>query len=136
MFNHTPQIFAIRLEPNADLKKSLLTFAKTHRLSAAYVITCVGSVKQAHLRLANQPKGQFWVKKMEILSLVGTFNTEGGHFHVSLADETGATIGGHLLDDNLIFTTAEIVIGNAANLIFKREIDPKTGFKELFIEEV
>ena len=30
-----------------------------------------------------------------------------------------------------VFTTAEIVLGQCANYIFKREMDPETGYPEL-----
>jgi uncharacterized protein len=37
------------------------------------------------------------------------------------------------MDDNLIYTTAEIVIGEATDLVFKRETDSITTYKELAI---
>ncbi len=54
---------------------------------------------------------------------------------VSLSDSTGATIGGHLLDGNEIYTTAEIVIGEARQLQFRREADPETTYKELTVRK-
>lgn len=42
-------------------------------------------------------------------------------------------IGGHLDNDCLIYTTAEIVIGESENFIFTREVNEQTGFKELII---
>ncbi len=125
--------YALRLRPNEDLKQQLMAFAKANDLHAAYVITCAGSLKQANIRFANQPKGTVLTEKFEITSLVGAFNTEGGHFHISLADSTGRTIGGHLMDENLIYTTAEIVIGEATDLAFSRETDSLTTYKELVV---
>jgi uncharacterized protein len=127
------KVYALRLRPNEDLKKSLMDFAKKEKLKAAYIITCVGSLQKANIRFANQPNGTALTDKFEIVSLVGAFNTEGGHFHISLSDSTGKTIGGHLMDDNLIYTTAEIVIGEATDLVFKRETDSITTYKELTI---
>jgi predicted DNA-binding protein with PD1-like motif len=43
--------------------------------------------------------------------------------------------GGHLLDGNLVYTTAEIVAGEATSLRFTRETDPATGFKELSVKK-
>jgi predicted DNA-binding protein with PD1-like motif len=37
------------------------------------------------------------------------------------------------MDGSLIFTTAEIVIGEATDLVFKRETDSITTYKELKI---
>ena len=73
--------------------------------------------------------------KFEIVSLVGTLSPDGSHSHISLSDGTGATIGGHLLEGNEVYTTAEIVIGEAEYLQFRREVDPVTTFKELTIKK-
>ncbi|CAB1100801.1 unnamed protein product [Ectocarpus sp. CCAP 1310/34] len=70
--------------------------------------------------------------RFEICSLVGTLSPEGLHLHASLADEKGALCGGHLVRAT-VHTTAEIVIGVASSLEFFREMDPRTGFKELVV---
>lgn len=129
-------IFVLRLGPDKDLKKEIIAFAKTHHIRAGYIITCVGSLKKASLRLADQSIATTWTQKFEILSLVGTLTEDSGvHLHLSISDSKGNTMGGHLLDDNLIYTTAEIVIGEALDLKFIREIDNQTTFKELVIEK-
>lgn len=71
--------------------------------------------------------------RFEIVSLVGTLNPEP-HLHISLADRHGAVVGGHLLGDLNVFTTAELVLGEAKQLLFSREQDPRTGFPELVVE--
>ena len=126
-------VYAVRLMPGQDLKTSLVDFAHKHQLKAAYILTCVGSLKKAHLRLANKSQGTQWEQKMEIVSLVGTFSIGGIHLHISLSDSSGQMIGGHLLDGCEVFTTAEIVIGEATGLEFMRTIDPATGHLELNI---
>ncbi|CAN0083490.1 unnamed protein product [Scytosiphon promiscuus] len=70
--------------------------------------------------------------RFEICSLVGTLSPGGLHLHASLADEAGAICGGHLVRAT-VHTTAEIVIGVAPSLIFRREMDPSTGFEELVV---
>jgi hypothetical protein len=45
---------------------------------------------------------------------------------LSMSDSLGVTTGGHLLDENLIYTTAEIVISESKNHIFTREKDGST----------
>lgn len=130
---HLPEmtLYAIRLSPGQDLKKGLTAFVREKNLQAAFIVTCVGSLQQAILRLANQPGAITRVEKFEIVSLTGTLSPDGAHLHIALSDSIGTTIGGHLLDGNLIYTTAEIVIGEAGGLIFKRETDPATTYKEL-----
>ena len=71
--------------------------------------------------------------KFEILTLSGTVCGTGLHLHISLADSSGKTLGGHLLDGNRIYTTAEIIIGEATDLLFARAIDSETGYLELTI---
>ncbi len=39
------------------------------------------------------------------------------------------------MDHMIVFTTAEIVIGDCTELLFSREMDPRTGFKELVINK-
>lgn len=72
--------------------------------------------------------------RYEIVSLVGTLNPEP-HLHVSLADGSGSVVGGHLLANLRIFTTAELLLGEAEQLLFSREHDPRTGFPELVVEQ-
>jgi len=129
------KIYSFRLSPGQDLKKELDAFAKEKNLQAGYVITCVGSLRKAVLRLANQPEAVTWVQKYEIVSLVGTFSPDGSHLHISLSDSTGQTVGGHLMNGCEVYTTAEIVIGEATALQFRRELDPQTTYKELKVYE-
>ncbi len=70
--------------------------------------------------------------KYEIVSLVGTLNPDA-HLHICLSDAEGQTVGGHVLGDLEVFTTAEVVIGEAADLHFNREMDERTGFPELVV---
>lgn len=139
MKNHdsnNAKVFAIRLKPGEDLKKEIMVFAKANNIEAGFIITCVGSLKKATLRLANQPNTQIFDQKFEIVALVGTFSgTSGGHFHISIADSTGKTIGGHLADGNIIYTTAEIVIGEMTDMKFLRKPDSETTYDELFVEK-
>ena len=127
------EIHALRLQPGQDLKKELESFVTRSRLRAGWILTCVGSLTQVHLRFANQSTGTIRKGYFEIVSLVGTLCPEGVHLHLCVADEQGMTTGGHLLDNNLIYTTAEIVIGETPSLEFKREEDASTGWRELVI---
>lgn len=43
------------------------------------------------------------------------------------------TTGGHLLDANLIYTTAEIAIAELPELVFDRVLDSTYGYQELQI---
>ena len=68
----------------------------------------------------------------EIVSLVGTLS-DSGHLHVSLSDKDGGVIGGHVMGDMIVFTTAEVMIGVCPDMHFERKMDERTGFPELTI---
>src|SRR4028118_590983 len=128
------KIFAIRLKPDQDLKESLRIFVKQNDIQSGFILTAVGSLKQATLRFANQNNSQLFEERFEIVSLVGTLSIHGIHLHISLSDKNGKTIGGHLDEGCLIYTTAEIVIGASEDWVFLRTVDKKTGYKELEIQ--
>ena len=134
-FASKAKFFALRLKPHQDLKKELIAFATKEKIKAGCIVTCVGSLEQTNLRFANQSEGKTAKGHFEILSLVGTFSDKSTHLHLSIADSTGAAIGGHLLDGNLIYTTAEIVIGELTDLEFDREVDSVYGYKELAVKK-
>ncbi|GAB2770246.1 hypothetical protein HNQ93_000457 [Hymenobacter luteus] len=125
--------YALRLKPGQDVRRELLAFAEQHQLRAAAVLTCVGSLTTATLRLANQEGPTRYQGHFEIVSLVGTLSVNGSHLHLAIADSTGRTLGGHLLDGNVIYTTAELVIGEMPELDFRREPDATYGYQELVV---
>jgi predicted DNA-binding protein with PD1-like motif len=100
------KIFPIRLKPEQDLKASLKTFVEQNNIQSGFILTTVGSLKQATLRFASQDETQVFEERFEIVSLVGTLSTHGLHLHISLSDKNGKTIGGHLVDGCIIYTTA------------------------------
>lgn len=127
--------YAFRLKPEQDLKKEIIDFTLKNGINAGVIITCVGSLKCANIRLAEESITKRLEEKFEIVSLVGTLSQEGCHLHISIADSQGKVIGGHLQEESYIYTTAEIVIGEICNLTFTREYSTETGFKELYIRD-
>lgn len=127
-------IHPLRLLPGQDLKQEIQAFARRESMSAGWMLTCVGSLTQFHLRYANQPHGSRGQGHFEILSLVGTLSLHGLHLHLCLGDEQGRTLGGHLLEGNLIYTTAELVIGSSPDFVFTRQHDGSTPYPELHIQ--
>jgi len=137
MENPLPQTisYAIRLKPGEDLKKSIQAFVDTNQIDAGWIASCAGSLTDYHIRFANTPTGSKGTGHFEIVSLSGTLSTNGSHLHISISDGTGKTIGGHLLNECIIYTTAEIVIQSAPALLFTREKDGTTDWAELQIKE-
>jgi predicted DNA-binding protein with PD1-like motif len=129
------KIYALRLKPGQDLRVELEKFTKENKISAGFIITTVGSLKETKIRLADKPDAASFEGKFEIVSLTGTLSADGVHLHISVSDSTGKTIGGHLTEGCRIYTTAEIVIGVSDEIVFSRETDTETTFKELKIRK-
>ncbi|CAH8496226.1 unnamed protein product [Heterobilharzia americana] len=104
-------VHLLRFGPDQDIYECLVHHILRHHLSGGFIITCCGSVKTAHLRLANLKEKTF-SGPFEIVSLVGTLTNDGHpHLHIALADSKGCVFGGHLLRNTKIHTTLEIVFG-------------------------
>jgi uncharacterized protein len=125
--------FVFRLKPGDDLKKAILSFAFDNNIEAGVIVTCVGSLEQYHLRFARKQDGEKLKGHFEIVSLTGTLSGKACHLHIALADNAGKTIGGHLLDENIIYTTAEIAILSFNDLSFERKLDDHYGYQELIV---
>ncbi|WP_426493151.1 PPC domain-containing DNA-binding protein [Hymenobacter sp. 102] len=123
--------YALRLRPGQDVRQELQAFAEQQQLRAACVLSAVGSLTTATLRLANQEDPTVYQGHFEVVSLVGTLSVNGSHLHLSVADSTGRTVGGHLLAGNRVYTTLEVVVGELPELDFRRETDSTYGYKEL-----
>jgi predicted DNA-binding protein with PD1-like motif len=128
------KVFAIRLKPNEDLRQSLKNFAIEHNIKAGFILSAIGSLKKATIRFANRENSTVLEDKFEILTLSGTIAIAGVHLHIAIADKQGKTIGGHLVNGSIIYTTAEIVIGVSEEFTFNRTFDEQTGYQELEIE--
>ncbi|RYY99910.1 MAG: DNA-binding protein [Chitinophagaceae bacterium] len=126
---------AFRLKPGADLRKELQAFADARGIEAGWIATCAGSLTSYNIRFANQPEGSRGDGHFEIVSLTGTVSKNGSHVHLSIADSTGRTLGGHLLEGNIIYTTAEIVLQEDTDLRFTREKDGSTPWEELQVKK-
>lgn len=129
------QTYSVRLRSGQDLKKEIDAIITQQRIGAGAVLTCVGSLTDVALRLANQDGPTVWRGHFEIVSLVGTLSMNGSHLHLSVSDSTGKTLGGHLVDGCTIYTTAELVIGVMPEIDYVREVDPTFGYKELVVRK-
>lgn len=124
---------ALRLEPGEDLRAGLEAFVAEHDIVAAAVLTCVGSLRPARLRLAGGNEIAEIEGPLEIVSCVATLSKHGCHVHIAVADEQGRVSGGHLSTGSRVYTTAEIVLAELPHFEFRREPDAATGYRELVI---
>ena len=127
--------YSFRVKPHEDLKRQVLKFASDHKIKAGAIVSCAGSLEQYNIRFANQPEATVQKGFFEIVSLSGTFSDTSSHIHISVSDEKGQTTGGHLMDKNLVYTTAEIVIVELTDLEFAREKDSTYGYQELVVKK-
>lgn len=133
------KIHAFRLKPGADLKAEIENFVKANNIKAGFIVTCVGGLSQACMRMAGALPDKQDIRKyegdFEITSLVGTVSTNGVHLHMAISDKEGQSFGGHLKEGTITHPTAEIVIGEDENATYTREMDEETGFPELVVNK-
>jgi predicted DNA-binding protein with PD1-like motif len=129
-----------RFKPGADLKKSIEEKVEEHSIVAGFIVTCVGGLEQAVVRMAGaKPNAQdirTYKGAYEITSLVGTVSTNGVHIHISFSDSDGVVRGGHLKEGTIINPTAEIVFGIEKEVKYTRKLDSDTGFPELVVSDI
>jgi len=127
--------YTFRLRSGQDLFDSIKSFAHEKRIQAGCVLSGVGSLTHATLRLADRDFYSEYDGHFEIVSITGTVSIHGSHLHIAISDGDGTTIGGHLESGCRIYTTAEIVVAVFNNVIYKREFAEDSGYNELVVHE-
>ena len=129
-----------RIKPGEDLWESIQNAALKNGPASHSVVTCVGSLVVCKVRLAGAtPTDQRTLEiegPLEIVSLTGTIIQDRAHLHISVSDKNGKVLGGHLLKGSIVDTTAEVVLADlsTSGLVLTREMDEKTGFRELVVK--
>ena len=123
----------LRLSPGADLRAALEAEVAARSNCAGFMVSAVGSLTGARLRLAGTGEPHNLHGDLEILTLAGTVAGNGSHLHMSVADCDGRVMGGHVARGCIVRTTAEILLLLLPEWSFNRELDPATGFAELVI---
>lgn len=127
------QNYTFRLAPGQDLFESIQALVREKQVEAGCILSGVGSLTHAAFRLANRETFSEFDGYFEIVSLIGTLSLHGSHLHISVADEHGKTIGGHLDSGCKVYTTAEIVIAVFDEMVYKREFAEDSGYEELAV---
>lgn len=123
-----------RLKPRADLFDSIEEIVKQNHIEAGCVVSSVGSLTHATLRLANREYYNDYEGHFEIVSMTGTVSIHGSHLHIAISDGDGVTVGGHLVSGCKIYTTAEIVLLELDDVVYKRELfENDSGYEELVV---
>jgi predicted DNA-binding protein with PD1-like motif len=120
--------------PGEDVRTGLEEWCKDNALEAGCVVSAVGSLSRAVLRMAGRSDGSTLTGDMEICSLSGTLSRHGMHLHMAVGDAEGRMHGGHLLAGCTVRTTLEVVVQEIGGLALHRRPDARTGYPELFPE--
>jgi len=132
------KLHATRLTEGEDLKESITQFVVSRGLSSAVIVSAVGSLSKAQIRMAGAKPGQQDIRQyegtFEIISLIGTIDFRGSaHLHIAFSDDEGVMTGGHLKEGCIVHTTVELVVASDSELLFTRIHDKTTGFDELSV---
>ena len=127
---------AVRLTKGEDLKKRIQSLCVEAGADTAVILSGVGCLYHARIRLANASKYLEEERDYEIISLTGTVSKGYAHIHIGLADEEGNAIGGHLCEGCLVNTTCELVLGILEEYRSDRSFDEATGYNEIAFEKV
>jgi uncharacterized protein len=130
------KIHTFRLKPGQDLFDSIEAFGSNENIEAGCVLSAVGSLTHATLRLANREYFNEYEGHFEIVSMTGTAAASGCHLHISISDGDGVTVGGHLVSGCKIYTTAEIVLASFEDVVYSRELlENDSGYEELVVRK-
>jgi len=125
--------YTFRLTPGQDLFDSIQSFVERKGIEAGCILSGVGSLTHAELRLADGDDFTGYAGPFEIVSITGTISIHGSHLHLSISDRSGTTIGGHFESGCLIYTTAEIVLAAFNDVVYKRKFAGDSGYDELLV---
>jgi predicted DNA-binding protein with PD1-like motif len=126
----------LRLTPGQDLRGALEAAVAGQACRAAFVVSGIGSLRPACIRLAGAPEPLRLDGDTEILSLSGTIAINGSHLHISVARVDGTVLGGHAAYGCIVRTTAEVLLALLPEWQFTRAPDAATGYEELVIRRI
>ena len=123
----------LRLQPGDDLRRAIEAAVRAQGVAAAFVLSGIGSLRPAAVRLAAADVATCIDADCELLSLAGSIAADGSHLHLSVADDQGRVVGGHAGYGCIVRTTAEVLVALLPEWRFSREADAGTGFAELVV---
>lgn len=127
------KMLPLRLRPGDDLRAALEQAVADQACTAAFVVSGIGSLERAVLRLAGATQVLTLDEDLEVLSLAGTIAANGSHLHLTIAGADGRVLGGHAGPGCRVRTTAEILLALLPEWRFERASDAATGYAELSI---
>ena len=131
------KIHVFRVKPDQDLLESIQKFCEEKGITSGVIIGMIGSLKVASINYLKSLPANYINKKyqgpMEIVCSQGTVGRCDDdtivHIHL-IVDNEKEIRGGHLAKGSIIFSTAEVVIGELEEQITRKK-DDYTGLLEL-----
>ncbi len=127
------KLVPLRLHPGDDLRQSLESWLAREGEGSAWIVSGIGSLTVAQLRLAGRTEPSVLDRDLDILTLQGSLCRSGSHIHITVADAYGSVLGGHLCEGSVVRTTAEVLIARLPQWQLRRVLDPSTSYPELQI---
>jgi hypothetical protein len=123
-------VFA-RLSEDEDLLETITLAAEKSHITTGFFIL-IGTLKKANLGFYRQ--GKYKTIKipspLEIVSCMGNISVKENkpfvHAHISVSNEKGEVMGGHLMSGCPIAAAGELVLIEAVNARLLRKLDEKT----------
>lgn len=128
-----PRPLPLRLHPGDDLRRALEAAVAAQGVRAAFVLSGIGSLRPARLRLAGAEQTIELAGDTELLTLAGSIAPGASHLHLSVADDAGRVLGGHAAYGCTVRTTAEVLLALLPGWAFARADDARTGWAELVV---
>jgi predicted DNA-binding protein with PD1-like motif len=128
------ETLALRLTPGQDMRRAIEAAVAAHGCTAAFVLSGIGSLAEARLRMAGANEVRTLAEDLEILTLAGTIGGgNASHLHASVARASGEVVGGHVGAGCIVRTTAEVLLALLPDWHFARAPDATTGYDELVV---
>lgn len=125
-----------RIAHGADIHHGLLTYCRQHEIHQAWV-NVLGAVQSATLAYYNQQTHQYelhpFTGGLEITNGTGNISLKEGqpfaHIHLTLSDNTGKALGGHLMPDTSVVFACEFMLWplDSEAPLMRCGVDEQTG---------
>ncbi len=128
---------ALKLDEGEDFFQSLHKAINDFNIKSGYVVMGIGMLRDAEIGFfdGNEYFTKHLAEPHELISLQGSISTKEEiiiHLHCSLAGPDHTLLGGHL-NKGTVNVINEILIKKVEKIELGRNLNPKTGLKELSI---
>ncbi len=130
-------IVALKLDHGEDFYECLNKAIIDFKIKSGYILMGIGMLKDAEIGYFGG--SEYFTKVLEepheLVSMQGSISTKDEtiiHIHCSLAGPDHTLLGGHL-NKGTVNVINEILIKKVDEIELGRNLNPKTGLKELFI---